>query len=128
MGWDTWDRARGPSLHTYGRADTMPPRAPCPAHLHFPILTSLSRFPLLRLICLTDGSYMCEYRPWLTGIFDVFITLDGCDIVGSPYELTVITLRPDAVKCDVRGEALRHAVARSACQEPAAMSHLRPPC
>ena len=48
---------------------------------------------------------MCEYRPWLTGQFQTFITLDGVNILGSPYDLTVVTLRPDALKCEVRGEA-----------------------
>ena len=60
-----------------------------------------------------DGTYMCEYRPWLTGSFSVHVTLDGCHVLGSPYELTVVTLRPDPTKCEVRGEALHQAVARS---------------
>ena len=34
-----------------------------------------------------DGSYICEFRPWLTGTFGVWITLDGCNITGSPYEV-----------------------------------------
>lgn len=42
----------------------------------------------------------------------VFITLDGCNIVGSPYAVTVVTLRPDAKQCEVRGDSLSHAVAR----------------
>jgi len=60
-----------------------------------------------------DGSYICEFRPWLTGTFGVWITLDGCNITGSPYELSVITLRPDASRCIVRGDALHKAVART---------------
>ena len=66
-----------------------------------------------KLIDRGDGTYMCEYRPWLTGSFSVSITMGGAHIKGSPYELSVITLRPDASRCIVRGEALHKAVART---------------
>lgn len=65
-----------------------------------------------KLIDRGDGTYMCEYRPWLTGSFAVSVTLDQQHINGSPYELTIITLRPDASRCVVRGDALSKAVAR----------------
>ena len=45
-------------------------------------------------------------------MLQIFVTLDGCNIVGSPYAVNVVNLRPDADKCEVRGEALSHAVAR----------------
>lgn len=60
-----------------------------------------------------DGSYICEFRPSLTGTYGVWITLDGCNISGSPYELSVITLRPAAERCVVRGDALRDSIART---------------
>ena len=51
-------------------------------------------------------------QPWLTGQFTVWITLDGVNIKGSPYDLSVITLRPEASRCVLRGAALTSAVAR----------------
>ena len=65
-----------------------------------------------KLIDRGDGTYMCEYRPWLTGSFAVNVTLDACHISGSPYNLNVVTLRPDATKCEVRGDALQRATSR----------------
>ena len=59
-----------------------------------------------------DGTYMCEYRPYMTGRYSVEIRLDDFPIKGSPFTLSVITLRPDAAQCIVRGAALHHAVAR----------------
>ena len=59
-----------------------------------------------------DGTYMCEYRPWMTGKYSIYINLDEDGIRGSPFSLNVITLRPDAAQCQVRGEALHKAVAR----------------
>jgi hypothetical protein len=72
--------------------------------------------PALVRTKLTDrgnGTYMCEYRPWLTGSFEVHVTLDSCSISGSPHPLSVVTLRPDASKCVVRGDALHKAVSRA---------------
>ena len=43
--------------------------------------------PHSRLCDCAQGSYICEFRPWLTGTFGVWITLDGCNITGSPYEV-----------------------------------------
>ena len=65
-----------------------------------------------KLIDRGDGTYMCEYRPWLTGTFSVSITLDSTHIGASPYTLNVINLRPDPANCIVRGDSLRRAVAR----------------
>ena len=59
-----------------------------------------------------DGSYMVEYRPWLTGNFQVCITLQGCNISGSPYEVGIVNIRPEPRRCIVRGDALNHAIAR----------------
>ena len=59
-----------------------------------------------------DGTYMCEYRPWMTGQYHIHIALDDEPIKGSPFNLNVITLRPEADKCVVRGDALHKAVAR----------------
>lgn len=60
----------------------------------------------------SDGTYMCEYRPWMTGQYNIEIRLDDEPIRGSPFSLNVITLRPDAAQCQVRGDALHRAVAR----------------
>ena len=59
-----------------------------------------------------DGTYMCEYRPWMTGQYYVEVRLDVEKIRGSRFTLNVITLRPDAGQCVVRGDALNRAVAR----------------
>ena len=66
-----------------------------------------------KLIDRGDGSYMCEYRPWLTGNFSISVALHGCPVGSSPFEVSVITLRPDPCKCVVRGEALKSAIART---------------
>jgi len=59
-----------------------------------------------------DGSYMCEYRPYMTGCYSITITLHGCHIIGSPFEVEVTTVRPDASRCLCKGEALHKAIAR----------------
>ena len=66
-----------------------------------------------KIIDRSDGTYMCEYQPWLTGLFTVWITLDGVNIQGSPYEMEVINLRPDPARCVLRGNALTSAIART---------------
>ena len=45
-------------------------------------------------------------------MYHLYIGLDDEPIRGSPFSINVITLRPDAAQCVVRGEALRKAVAR----------------
>ena len=45
-------------------------------------------------------------------MFTIWITLDGVNIRGSPFDLAVITLRPESTRCIVRGEALHKAIAR----------------
>lgn len=76
------------------------------------VLDSQPALVRTKIIDRRDGTYMVEYRPYLTGAFAVTITLDGCHILGSPYTLTVVTLRPDPSRCVLRGAALNHAVAR----------------
>ena len=61
----------------------------------------------------SDGSYMVEYRPYMTGTYSIDVRLEDEPIKGSPFFVTVITLRPEASHCQVRGSALHSAVART---------------
>ena len=49
-----------------------------------------------KLIDRGDGTYMCEYKPWISGNYVLDVLLDGAPIRGSPFSLSIITLRPDA--------------------------------
>ena len=60
-----------------------------------------------------DGTYASEYKTWNTGSFVINVTLDGCNIQGSPFQVSIITLRPDPAQCVLRGEALHSAIART---------------
>ena len=66
-----------------------------------------------KIIDRADGTYMVEYRPWLTGMFEVHVALSGHVIPSSPFTLSVVNLRPDPSKCVVRGDALHWAIART---------------
>jgi hypothetical protein len=59
-----------------------------------------------------DGTYTGEYKPSVTGQILVSISLEGEPIVGAPFTVTAVTLRPEPSRCVVRGEALTTAVAR----------------
>ena len=65
-----------------------------------------------KLIDRGDGTFQCEYKPWMSGHYHVEIALDGAPIRGSPWMLNVITARPEAAQCVVRGEGLKEAVSR----------------
>ena len=66
----------------------------------------------VKIIDRGDGTYMCEYRAYMTGNYKTAVTLDGEHVRGSPFDTNVITLRPEATLCEVRGEALHKAIAR----------------
>jgi hypothetical protein len=48
----------------------------------------------------------------MTGMYHIYVHLDEDPVKGSPFDMQVITLRPDAAQCQVRGESLHRAVAR----------------
>lgn len=59
-----------------------------------------------------DGTYLCEYRPSVSGQFTISVSLGGVPLAGSPFPLAVLQPRPDPPKCLVHGPGLHKAVAR----------------
>ena len=59
-----------------------------------------------------DGSYTCEYRAWVSGMYNVAIWLNGEPLGHSPYELEVLSTKADPDKCELRGPGLSSAISR----------------
>ena len=59
-----------------------------------------------------NGTYTVEYRAATSGQLRVHVWLDGQALPESPYTAEAVTLRPEASRCVLRGEALVSAVAR----------------
>ena len=60
-----------------------------------------------------DGTYMVEYKTWMSGAYIMTIHDSVQEaVLGSPFELNIITMRPEASLCAIWGPGLRHAVAR----------------
>ena len=60
-----------------------------------------------------DGSYICTYKPSVSGKYSIAISLMGISLPGSPFTLDVISPQPDADRCEVRGDALNKIIART---------------
>lgn len=60
-----------------------------------------------------DGSYSVTYTAVLPGDFEVFVSLNGNDVVAGPYPLMVLASVTDAAKSFARGAGLVSAVAGS---------------
>ena len=59
-----------------------------------------------------DGTYLCEYRPSVSGNFSIAVSLQGTPLPGSPFALSVLQPRPDPPQCVLSGDGLRAATAR----------------
>ena len=66
----------------------------------------------VRLKDLSNGSYLAEYRPEVSGEVLVLVSVNGVPIAGSPFAVSVVTLRPEPSRCLLHGDGLRLAVAR----------------
>ena len=64
----------------------------------------------------SDGTYAVEYKPSVSGLYSISVSIFGIPLQGSPFAVSTITPAPDAVKCELRGDALRKAVSRHAHQ------------
>ena len=60
-----------------------------------------------------DGTYVCTYKPSVSGKYSIAISLFGISLPGSPFALDVISPQPDADQCLVQGEALNQIIART---------------
>ena len=59
-----------------------------------------------------DGTYLCHYRPSVSGRYTIGISLYGRPLRGSPFMLNVLSPIPDPAMCKVHGDGLNHAIAR----------------
>ena len=59
-----------------------------------------------------DGIYVAEYRAELSGQLLIHVAIRGEPLPGSPFCVEALTLRPDPLKCSLRGAALTSAIAR----------------
>jgi hypothetical protein len=58
------------------------------------------------------GVYVAEYRAELSGQLLIHVAIQGEPLPGSPFCVEALTLRPDPLKCSLRGAALTSAIAR----------------
>ena len=63
-----------------------------------------------------DGTYTVEYKPSVSGLYSISVSVFGLPLSGSPFAVSAITPAPDAENCELRGEALRKAVSRHSHQ------------
>ena len=59
-----------------------------------------------------DGVYTCEYRPSVSGLYYISISLAGTQLPESPYSVQVLAPCADPDKCVVHGDGLRKVTAR----------------
>ena len=60
-----------------------------------------------------DGTYITTYKPSVSGKYSIAISLGGVSLPGSPFPLNVVNNSPCAERCELRGEALTSAAART---------------
>ena len=71
-----------------------------------------------RVIDNTDGTYSCQYRASVSGVYTISLSLYGVPVPGSPFPLEVFSPVPDPHLCRLKGAGLMKAVAREpACFE-----------
>lgn len=66
----------------------------------------------VRLFDNGDGTYTCEFRPSVSGLYYISVSLHGVPLPSSPYAVEVLAPRAEATKCVVRGGALSCVSAR----------------
>lgn len=79
---------------------------------HFSVSVRGASYVFAKVIDNNDGSYRVEYKPSTSGAYTIAITLAGRSMPGSPFALTVLMPRADASRSTLRGDALKHVVAR----------------
>ena len=60
-----------------------------------------------------DGTYLVVWKPHVSGVYTVAVSLFGELLPGAPFVVHATTTTPCATKCTVRGEALNVAVSRA---------------
>ena len=60
-----------------------------------------------------DGTYLCTYKPSVSGKYSIAVSIFGVSLPGSPFALEVFSPQPDAEQCSVSGAALTTIVART---------------
>ena len=64
-----------------------------------------------RVIDNDDGTYTLEWKSKHSGYFEVNVTIDGLDVLGSPTMMRLISDMPDLRQTDISGPGLRKAIA-----------------
>ena len=65
-----------------------------------------------RVTDMRDGTYVVEWKPSVSGSYQIAVSLFGNSLPGSPYGLEVDAPFPYAPNCEARGDALSSATAR----------------
>lgn len=60
-----------------------------------------------------DGTYEVAYKPSTSGSYSLSISLFGEPLPGSPFAVNAVPPKPEASKCELRGDCLTQAIARS---------------
>ena len=94
-------------IHAYGATVTDARRVACLLHCHSRCLTRVCASTDMR-----DGTYVVEWKPSVSGSYQIAVSLFGNSLPGSPYGLEVDAPFPYAPNCEARGDALSSATAR----------------
>jgi len=65
-----------------------------------------------RLVDHKNGEYTCEYRPSVSGLYYISVSLAGIQLPDSPFSVHVLTPCADAGKCILHGDGLQRVTAR----------------
>lgn len=65
-----------------------------------------------RLVDHKNGEYTCEYRPSVSGLYYISVSLAGIQLPDSPFSVHVLTPCADAGKCILHGDGLQSVTAR----------------
>ena len=59
-----------------------------------------------------NGTYSVEWKPTVSGRYNIMITVLGVALPGSPFQLIATTPEPYPMRCELRGKALSTVIAR----------------
>ena len=65
-----------------------------------------------RLVDHKNGEYTCEYRPSVSGLYYISVSLAGIQLPDSPFSVHVLAPCADAGKCILHGDGLQRVTAR----------------
>ena len=60
-----------------------------------------------------DGTYSVQWKPTVSGAYQIAVSIFGAPLLGSPYKVRVHDASPYAPRCEVRGDALFGITART---------------